>query len=241
MLTSIAPISKLPSDPVIFAPPLTGTSCPVMGSMPIWRLKNSRSFSPASGKLKTLAFSKKNWRFSGKNSLYGDRLNSCVSTSASAKSVLAVKLATRLERSPSFTSTPPVCSAVVPGTNPLLAALWGKWLKPPRRYGLMMNNRPLPISETPCNSPASLTLLTPKLRRHALHRSSSFLRRMKRLKLIPQTTSRDCIKLSVEKGIAMVAVQPSSVMCASEVQTPSHPGSPSPSSVRVSSVIRPSR
>src|SRR5207253_7519157 len=88
-----------------------------------------------------------------------------------------------------------------------------------------MNKRPLPISEIPCNSPAWLILFAPKDLRHADHRSCSFFRRMKRLKLIPHTTSFVCMKFSVEKGIATVAVQPREKMRASEIQTPSQPES----------------
>src|SRR5215471_15610074 len=83
----------------------------------------------------------------------------------------------------------------------------------------------------------------PSTRRHADHRSSSFLRRMKRLKLIPQVTSLDCMKFKVEKGIAIVAVQPCAEIRASEVHIPSHPESqsPVPESVLCSSVISASR
>src|SRR5215472_17067937 len=106
-----------------------------------------------------------------------------------------------------------------------------------------MNKRPLPISEIPCNSPAWLILFAPNDLRHADQRSCSFFRRIKRLKLIPQTTSCVCMKCNVEKGIATVAVHPCEVMCASEVHTPSHPESPSlPSSWEdCSSVIKASR
>src|SRR5215472_19225441 len=106
-----------------------------------------------------------------------------------------------------------------------------------------MNKRPLPISEIPCNSPASLILFAPKDLRHADQKSCSFFRRMKRLKLMPQTTSLVCMKFKVEKGIATVAVQPCEVMRASETHTPSHPESPSlPSSCGdCSSVIKASR
>src|SRR5215472_17065324 len=90
-----------------------------------------------------------------------------------------------------------------------------------------MNRRPLPISEIPRNSPAWLILFAPNDLRHADHRSCSFFRRMKRLKLMPQTTSLVSMKFSVEKGMATVAVQPCEVMRASEIHTPSHPGSPS--------------
>src|SRR5258708_12665313 len=91
-----------------------------------------------------------------------------------------------------------------------------------------MNKRPLPISEIPCNSPAWLIREAPSTRRQADHRSSSFLRRMNRLKLIPQITSFDRMKFKVEKGIAIVAVQPRFVRRASEVHTPSQPESPHP-------------
>src|SRR5438128_3917476 len=66
---------------------------------------------------------------------------------------------------------------------------------------------------------------------------------MKRLKLISQITSCDCMKFRVENGMAMVAVQPCLLTRASDVHTPSHPGSPSPVpvSVRCSSVISASR
>src|SRR5215475_13592523 len=90
-----------------------------------------------------------------------------------------------------------------------------------------MNRRPLPISEIPCNSPAWLILFAPKDLRHADQRSCSFFRRMKRLKLMPQTTSFVCMKFNVENGIATVAVQPSELMRASEVHTPSQPELPS--------------
>jgi len=64
----------LPKEPVTLPPPLIGTSSPVMGSIPICRLKKSRSLlSAPRGKLKTPAFSRKNCRFSGKKSLYGVR------------------------------------------------------------------------------------------------------------------------------------------------------------------------
>src|SRR6516162_1270942 len=65
---------------------------------------------------------------------------------------------------------------------------------------------------------------------------------MKRLKFKPQLTFSECLKLRVLKGISTVAVQPSDVMRASEVQTPSHPGSKSPPVLRspCSSTMRPS-
>src|SRR5258708_31047030 len=91
-----------------------------------------------------------------------------------------------------------------------------------------MNRRPLPISEIPCSSPARLIRHAPSTRRHADHRSSSFLRRMKRLKLIPQITSFDCMKFKVENGIAIVAVQPSLVVLYSRGHPPSPPWSPPP-------------
>ena len=171
------------------------------------------------------------------------RLNFSVSTSASAKSVFTVKFATRFDRSPSFTSRPPVCNALVPGVKPVPAVVGGKWLKPIRPYGFTIKRRPLPISEIPCSSPAWLILAAPYVRRQPDQRSSSFLRRMKRLKLMPQITSRDRMKFKVEKGMAIVAVHPSLVIRASDVHTPSHPGSPSPRlvSVRCSSVTRASR
>jgi hypothetical protein len=46
---------------------------------------------------------------------------------------------------------------------------------------------------------------------------------MNRLKLIPHITSLERMKFSVAKGIAIVAVQPSPVVRASEVETPSQP------------------
>src|SRR5437879_13159683 len=91
-----------------------------------------------------------------------------------------------------------------------------------------MNNRPRPISDMPCSSPARLTRDAPSTRRQADHSSSSFLRRMKRLKLMPHTTLLDFMKFSVEKGIAMVAVQPCAVLRAAEVHTPSQPEPPPP-------------
>src|SRR5262249_10348872 len=149
----------------------------------------------------------------------------------------------RFERRPNFTSTPPVYRALVPGVYPVPAALGGKWLKPVNPYGFTMNNLPLPILEIPCRSPAWLIREAPNARLQPDQRSSSFFRRINRLKLIPQITSCDCMKFRVENGMATVAVQPSFVIRASEVHPPSQPGSPSPAplSVRCSSVIRASR
>jgi len=142
-----------------------------------------------------------------------------------------------------LTSTPPVCSALVPGVYPVPAALGGKWLKPVNPYGFTIKSLPLPMSEIPCSSPAWLILAAPKARRQLDQRSSSFFLRINRLKLIPQMTSCDCMKFRVENGIAIVAVHPWSITRASEVHTPSQPGSPSPVSLslRCSSVISASR
>ena len=74
-----------------------------------------------------------------------------------------------------------------------------------------MNNLPLPISVIPRSSPAWLILFAPNVLRQPLQRSSSFLRRINRLKLIPHTTSRDRMKFRVENGMATVAVHPSGV------------------------------
>ena len=51
--------------------------------------------------------------------------------------------------------------------------------------------------------------------------SSSFFLRMKLLKFKPQRISVDRVKSRVVKGVSMVAVQPSDVMRASDVQMPS--------------------
>src|SRR2546430_16431093 len=90
-----------------------------------------------------------------------------------------------------------------------------------------MNKRPLAISEIPCNSPDWLILFAPKDLRQADQRSCSFFRRMKRLKLMPHTTSFVFMKFNFEKGIATLAIQPREVMRASETHTPSQPESPS--------------
>src|SRR5713101_10173729 len=63
------------------------------------------------------------------------------------------------------------------------------------------------------------------MRKYDCQRSSSFLRRMKRRKLIPMVTLFEVLKLSVENGTAIVAVQPSGVMCALDFQIPSQFGS----------------
>ena len=97
------------------------------------------------------------------------------------------------------------------------------------------------MSVMPRSSPASDTLVMPKVRRYALQRSSSFFLRIKRLKFKPQTTSFDWVKFRVVNGISIVAVHPSAVMRASDVQTPSHPRSKSPPFVPLcSSTMRPS-
>src|SRR5207247_10871637 len=90
---------------------------------------------------------------------------------------------------------------------------------------------------------AGLIWFVPQDLGHADHRSCSCFGRMKRLKLMPQTTSLVCMKFNVEKGMATVAVQPCEVMRASEIHTPSQPESPSlPSSCGdCSSVIKASR
>jgi hypothetical protein len=106
-----------------------------------------------------------------------------VSTSASAKSVLTVRFATKFDRRPILTSTPPVYSALVPGVYPVPAALGGKWLKPVNPYGFTINRLPLPMSDMPFSSPAWLILAAPKARRQLDQRSSSFFRRINRLKL----------------------------------------------------------
>src|SRR5215510_16334177 len=85
----------------------------------------------------------------------------------------------------------------------------------------MINRRPLPISFSPPSSPASEILSIPYIRRYDLHRSSSFLRRMNRLKLIPTLTLSEVLKFRVEKGLATVAVHPSPVIRALHFQTPS--------------------
>src|SRR6516165_7145257 len=105
-----------------------------------------------------------------------------------------------------------------------------------------MKSLPLPISWMPLSAPASETLVNPKRLAYACQRSCSFFLRMKRLKFKPQLTFSECLKLRVLKGISTVAVQPSDVMRASEVQTPSHPGSKSPPVLRspCSSTMRPS-
>jgi hypothetical protein len=55
--------------PVPFSPPVIGTFCLVIGSIPIWQLKNSWSAPPEMliGKAKTFAFSRKNCLFSVMN------------------------------------------------------------------------------------------------------------------------------------------------------------------------------
>src|SRR5437763_2233862 len=113
----------------------------------------------------------------------------------------------------------------VPGSNPLPIAAGGKCRKPPSAYGLMISSRPPLMSPMPCSTPAWLTLVIPKARRHADHRSSSFFQRIKRLKFRPQTRSLEEVMFRVENGIATVAVQPKSVRLAAEVQTPSHDAS----------------
>ena len=124
-------------------------------------------------------------------------MNCCTSTSLSAKSVLPVRFATRFDRSPYLISSPPVYSALVPGLKPLLTALAGRWLNPASAYGFTMNRRPLPIWLIPLSSPASLILLMPNVLRHALHKSSSFFRRINLLKFTPHTTSWLRMKFSV--------------------------------------------
>src|SRR5437763_295252 len=75
----------------------------------------------------------------------------------------------------------------------------------------------------------------------ARHKSSSFFPRMKRLKLMPHSASTECVKLRVVNGISTVAVQPSAVIRAADVQTPSQPGLKAvSSSLPRSSTIRPS-
>ena len=97
------------------------------------------------------------------------------------------------------------------------------------------------MSRMPRSSPASDTLVIPKVRRYAFQRSASFFLRIKRFKFKPQTTSFDCVKFSVVNGISIVAVHPSAVLRASEVHTPSHPRSKSPPFVSpCSSTMRPS-
>src|SRR5262249_2432179 len=85
----------------------------------------------------------------------------------------------------------------------------------------MISSRPLPISLSPLSSPASEILLIPYIRRYDFQRSSSFLRRMNRLKLIPILMLSEVLKFRVEKGMATVAVHPSSPIRALHFHTPS--------------------
>src|SRR5215831_14084443 len=85
----------------------------------------------------------------------------------------------------------------------------------------MISRRPLPISFSPESSPASEILLIPYIRRYDLQRSSSFLRRMNLRKLIPIVTLSEVLKFRVENGMPTVAVQPSSVIRALHLHTPS--------------------
>src|SRR5215469_3778386 len=165
--------------------------------------------------------------------LKGVMLKGSRSTSVSAKSVLPVRLSRRFEVMPYFTSTPPARGNF--GFWPLSLS----YVASP--YGLTMNSRPLPISVIPDSSPACETLVIPNLLQYALHRSCSFFLRMKRLKFRPQRTCLDWVKFNVEKGISIVAVHPLEVMRASEVHTPSQPGSKSvPSWELRSSTMSPS-
>src|SRR6266851_2455081 len=63
------------------------------------------------------------------------------------------------------------------------------------------------------------------MRKYDCQRSSSFLRRMKRRKFIPIVTLFEVLKLRVENGMAIVAVQPSDAIWALDFQIPSQFGS----------------
>src|SRR5437667_10760881 len=89
----------------------------------------------------------------------------------------------------------------------------------------MTSRRRLSIPLKPCSIPAWDTRQKPKILLKPDHTSSSFLRRINRRKLRPQFTSEPPRKFSVLKGIPTVAVQPSLVILAAEIQSPSQLGS----------------
>ena len=144
-------------------------------------------------------------------------MNCCWSTSASEKSVLIVPTAIRLLAKPYLISAPPVCNAL--HGCPVNACA------PKSPYGLMTSRRPLSTPFSPCSTPAWETRQKPKILLKPAHTSSSFLRRIKRRKFSPQSTSDPPRKFSVLKGIAIVAVQPSLVSFAADIQSPSQLGS----------------
>ena len=93
--TTSPPMFVLAMRPLIFVPAMIGTSRP--STRPTRRLKNGMtSSSSPRPKEKMSAPSRKNVRFSGKNSGKRVRLVRRVSTSVSAKSVLTVSDASRL-------------------------------------------------------------------------------------------------------------------------------------------------
>src|SRR5882724_3500733 len=104
-----------------------------------------------------LAFSRKNWRFSGMKALNGVRLNGCRSTSASAKSVFPVRFKTRFEG-----------NAVLDVDS---AHQWKKWRLPCllviARQSVRLNNEESSASDV-LDAPqisSSETLVIPKVRR----------------------------------------------------------------------------
>ena len=175
------------------------------------RLKNgmrSRFWLPSPATSKTPAPSRKNVLFSGKNSSNRVRLIWRESTSVSAKSVLTVSDAVRLEVIALKTSAPSL-------------ALPRPFSSPPDRKGRTSSPRPCLASPRPRSCPAAARLAIQTSRPGLAQRSFSWRRLIERSTLSPHTSCPG-LKRRVLKGIAISAIHPSVVIRVRACQMPSH-------------------
>ena len=205
--TSSTPTLKPDCRPTIFVPARIGTSRSF--SRPIRRLKKGSTLSSlVAATSNTPAPSRKNARFSGKNSGNRVRLIWRSSASVSAKSVLTVTDAfmfgvrfLKMSR--------PACSLLSPVS------------RPPERYGRMSRPSPWLIPSIPSSRPACERFEIQASRWGDAHRSVSLCRLISRSTLNPHTVWPG-LKRSVLKGMAISAVHPSGVIRAAASQMPSH-------------------
>ncbi|MCG3120680.1 MAG: hypothetical protein ALAOOOJD_03499 [bacterium] len=207
---SNTPTLKRPIFPVNRPPARIGTMFP-KPSMPMRRLKNNSMEggpkNPGSPNSNVLALSRKNSRFSGKKS--GKRVKLTCSTSAStcAKSVLAVKSSVRLDVSPYLTSTPASNFSSRSG----LASSKRSRVALPNVNGLICKLKPCFNSRKSSKLPAREMRKKPPLSRdHEAQFTSSVLRLMVRVKLIPQLCSGNDLNFKFQNGILNSADQPCS-------------------------------
>ncbi len=218
MVTFMSAMSLRPTFPVSRAPPRIGT-LPPLSERPIRRLKKRSTIrlkGVAEPMLNWPAFSRKKSRFSGKKSGNRVRFTCSSSTSACAKSVLTVTSRFSPAVMPYLRSRPTSrskSSDSTPASSTRLA--------PPVTNGVMRRSSPRLSDCIPFRLPAMLTRVSVYACGIGAQNACSFLRPMFRMRFMPQLWDVASGKRSVTMGIAISAIQPSSVRRAETCQTPS--------------------